>query len=388
MRTDAVRKAEELTDLLRSEAPRLDAEGLFPEKGLRALRDCGLMGLLVPHRYGGLDGDLGDLADVAQILAGGCLSTALIWAMHCQQVDVLVRHAEPALAGRLLPRVAAGELYLASITTEPGKGGHLLSAEAPLHEAGEQLRVSREAPVVTGGRYADGFLVTMRSGTGARPNDVRLVYLDRRQAVVEDGRSWNALGMRATQSGGLRLDGCVPAAQLVGEPGAFRAIAVESMIPAGHIGWAACWLGVARSALHDVIGLIRSPARPRGLDPRSDLVQERVAQVRIDLELVSAYLNRVVAEVSAARAEGCPVDAEGIQIHLNTLKVAAARLTFQAVDRLVQLAGLSVGYLKDSPIPLERHFRDLRSASLNNADDRLLTATGALTLLDRAAHLA
>jgi acyl-CoA dehydrogenase len=117
-------------------------------------------------------------------------------------------------------------------------------------------------------------------------------------------------------------------------------------------------------------------------------VQERVAQVRIDLELVSAYLNRVVAEVSAARAEGRPVDAEGIQIHLNTLKVAAARLTFQAVDRLVQLAGLSVGYLKDSPIPLERHFRDLRSASLNNADDRLLTATGALTLLDRAAHLA
>jgi acyl-CoA dehydrogenase len=388
MRTDAVRKADELTDLLRSEAPRLDAEGLFPEKGLRALRDCGLMGLLVPHRFGGLGGDLGELAEVAQVLAGGCLSTALIWAMHCQQVDVLVRHADPDLAGRLLPRVAAGELYLASITTEPGKGGHLLSAEAPLHHAGEDLRVLREAPVVTGGRYADGFLVTMRAGTDARPHDVRLVYLDRHQAVLEDGRPWNALGMRATQSGGLRLDGSVPADQLIGEPRAFRAIAVESMIPVGHIGWAACWLGAARSALHDVVGLIRSPARPRGLDPRSDLVQERIARVRVDLELVSAYLNRVVSEMSAARAEGRATDTEADQIHLNTLKVAAATLTFRAVDRLVQLAGLSVGYLKDSPVPLERHFRDLRSASLNNADDRLLTAIGALTLLDRAAHLA
>ena len=68
-------------------------------------------------------------------------------------------------------------------------------------------------------------------------------------------------------------------------------------------------------------------------------------------------------------------------------RVVAAELTFRAVDRLVQLTGLATGYLRTSPIPLERHFRDLRSASLNYANDRLVTASGALSLMDRSVRL-
>jgi acyl-CoA dehydrogenase len=58
------------------------------------------------------------------------------------------------------------------------------------------------------------------------------------------------------------------------------------------------------------------------------------------------------------------------------------------VDRLVQFAGLSRGYARNSPMPLERAFRDLRSASLNYSNDRLLTAIGSLQALDRPVRLA
>lgn len=53
----------------------------------------------------------------------------------------------------------------------------------------------------------------------------------------------------------------------------------------------------------------------------------------------------------------------------------------------MQLTGLSVGYRKDSPIPLERIYRDLRSASLNYANDRLWTSVGEHSVLDRGAGL-
>ncbi|MEU5306063.1 acyl-CoA dehydrogenase family protein [Streptomyces noursei] len=130
-RTDLLAAVDAVLPILVDEARSVDAEAGFPEAGLAALRGSGLLGLLVPRNHGGLGGDVGDLVAVAQRLASGCLSTAMIWAMHCQQSDALVRYAAPDLQDVLLPRIARGELYLASVTTEPGKGGHLLTGQSP-----------------------------------------------------------------------------------------------------------------------------------------------------------------------------------------------------------------------------------------------------------------
>ncbi len=374
--------------VLREHAAEVDTEARFPVSGLQALAERGLLGLLVPTDYGGMGGDLDDLVEIAQVLAGGCLSTAMIWAMHCQQTDALVRFATPELRERVLPRVARGDVYLASVTTEPGTGGHLLRNDSPLQEAAHGLRLDRVAPVVTGGEHAQGFLITMRSSEEAPQNEVSLVYADRDQLDIALRGDWDTLGMRGTRSVGLKLSGVVPETQMVGKSGEFRTIAAESMAPVGHLAWAACWLGAARGALADMVGLIRSGDRPRGVDVQSELTAERLARVRMDLELVGAYLHRVRDEVLALRGVDATLSAPPTQIHLNTLKVAAAELTFRAVDRMVQIVGLSLGYRRDAAIPLERHLRDLRSASLNYANDRLLTATGALTLMDRAVRLA
>jgi acyl-CoA dehydrogenase len=311
----------------------------------------------------------------------------MIWTMHCQQVDAVVRMGGRSLREDLLPRVAAGKAYLASITSERVKGGHLLSAHAPIRHEGDELYLERDAPVVTGGADADGFLMTMRAAEDALPHQVSLVYAAREQVDVTYTGDWDPLGMRGTHSVALRLTGRVPPSQVIGEPAGFSTVAVESMIPLAHIGWSACWLGGARGALRDVVSEIR---RPGGwaVDLDSELVRERLARVRVDLELVSGYLHQVCAEVMAARAAGRSLGDTATQIHLNVLKVAAAENTFRAVDRLVQFAGLSRGYARNSSMPLERTFRDLRSASLNYSNDRLLTAIGSLQALDRPVRLA
>ncbi|WP_019067356.1 acyl-CoA dehydrogenase family protein [Streptomyces hokutonensis] len=387
-RTSLAETAEKLLPILKEESLSTDRNAAFPEAGLQALRESGLLGLLVPEEYGGLGADLDGLVQIAGQLAGGCLSTAMIWAMHCQQSDAVVRFASSELKRQLLPRIAGGEVYLASVTSEPGKGGHLLTSEAALQHEVDTLTLHRAAPVVTGGQHADGFLITMRASPEAPANQVTLVYADRDQLDITARGEWDTLGMRGTESLGFELQGSVPASQTVGEPGGFQRIAVESMAPIGHLAWAACWLGAARAALGGLVELIRSPGRPSTMDVRSELVSERLARIRMDLELVSAYLHRVRDEVMELRAAGESLGATPVQIHLNTLKVTAAELTFRAVDRMVQLAGLRVGYNRQSPLPLERHLRDLRSASLNYANDRLLVVSGALTLLDRTVRLA
>jgi acyl-CoA dehydrogenase len=361
-----------------------DERAEFPVAALAALRASGLMGLLVPGEYGGLGGSLGDLAAVAQALAGPCLSTAFIWAMHCQQVATIAAHAEPALKERLLPRIAAGEVYLASVTSERGTGGYLLTSLAPLAGDTGRLIIERDAPVVTGGEHADGFLITMQALGSTSPAAVTLVYAGREQLETSTYGDWNPMGMRATRSVGMTLSGEVPATAVIGGQGGFRPVAVQTFIPAGHIGWAATWLGSAGAALRAIIEMVRTPSGRKQLDPNSESFRHQVARVRIDLDLVSALLRQVIAEVEQP---GTNIEAPACQLRLNGLKVAASELCLGAVDRMIQLTGLRHGYMRDSPLHLERAFRDLRSASLNYANERLLSANGALALLDRDVHL-
>ncbi|MEH0935376.1 acyl-CoA dehydrogenase family protein [Micromonospora psammae] len=370
--------------VIRDEAAKIDEQAVFPTGGLAALRDSGLMGLLVPAEYGGLGGDLDDLVEVAVALAGECMSTAMIWAMHGQQVAALVAHGTERLRAELLPRIARGEVYVASVTSEKGKGGHLLTAHAPLHRRDGALHLDRDAPIVTGGEHADGFLITVRDAPDAPPDAVSAVYADRSQLEVGTSGSWNPLGMRGTHSGALHLSGRVPDHHLVGSPGQFRTVAVRTFAPAGHVAWAACWLGAARGALRDVLGLLRSPAGRRQFDLGSELLRARLARVRMDLDTMSALLAQCLRDLAGdADPEAVPV-----QLRLNALKVFTAERSFASVDLLVELTGLRHGYLRDAPLALERRFRDLRSASLNYANDRLLSANGTLALLDRGVSLA
>ncbi|MGF7235298.1 MAG: acyl-CoA dehydrogenase family protein [Frankia sp.] len=380
-------RARAVAEIVRSDARATDESATFPDRGLAALRNAGLLGLLVPVEYGGRGGDLAAVVDVARELGGACLSTALIWAMHTQQVAVLVGSATPALRARLLPRVARGEVYIASVTSERGKGGHLLSARQPLSAGPTGYHLDRDAPVVTGVTVADGFLVTMRAGDDAPETSVSLVYVDREQAEVTVTGSWDPMGMRGTESRAARIVADVPADQIVGGAGEFRRTALHPFVTAGHLGWAASWLGTAQGVFREVVAMLRSPGQRKGFDLDSDLLRSRLARVRMLLDATGAFVSAVVtdaAEVDAGRLD--PED-PAFQLHVNGLKIAASEFTFDAVNQLIEAVGLRHGYLRDSGVPLERAFRDLRSATLNFSNDRLLVANGWLSLLDRDVRL-
>jgi acyl-CoA dehydrogenase len=380
--------ATNLAPTLRRNASEIDRLARFPKENLNALRESGLLGLLVPRRDGGLGGNLADLVEVAGILAGGCLSTALIWAMHCQQVDVVLRFGSSELREKLVPRIAGGESYLASVTSGRGTGGHLLTSEEALKPTRDGWHLDRDAPVVTGGLEADGYLVTMRADPEASDKEITLVYLDRSAVEVVRRGVWDPMGMRGAESPAIQLRGEVRRWQVVGEAGSFRDIATESVIPLAHIGWSACWLGAAREAFRSVIALYGHRDAPRTFDVRSDSFTARLGRIRIDLELIGAYLQLCVAEVENFRSNNDGMANASTQVHLNTLKVVASELSFRVVDHLIELVGLRLGYQRDSPLPLERLFRDLRAASLNYGNDRLLTAIGRLCLVDRAVTIA
>ncbi len=382
--TDAILASARLvTKVLRDEAAAADETASFPVGSLDALRQSGLLGLFVPERFGGLGGDLRTFVALAGELSGACLSTGMSWAMHNQQVAALVHAATPELQSRLLPRIAAGAVYIASVTSERGKGGHLLSAVQPVQPCAAGLRIERNAPTVTGIRVADGFLITMKSSPEAPTSSVSLVYVDRAQAEITITGGWNPMGMRGTESFGADIVAEIPADQVVGGSGEFRRIALHPFVTVGHIGWAACWLGAARSVFHQFVGMLRAPKHRKAYPVGNDLFGARLAEIRLLLDTASAFLGRVVDEVEELDRTGGDPEDPAFQLHVNGLKVVVSDLSFKAMNQLMEIAGLRHGYLRDSALALERVFRDMRAASLNYSNDRLLVANGWLTLLDR-----
>jgi acyl-CoA dehydrogenase len=193
--------------------------------------------------------------------------------------------------------------------------------------------------------------------------------------------------MRATENVTIQLSGVVAADQIVGGLGGFRRVAIEAFAPIAHLGWSAIWLGAARAAFSDLLREIRAGGRIR-VDTRSPLTAARIAAIRTRLEVVSSYLHTTLAEVTDRLERGLSLEPAAVQVHLNTLKIVAAQETYAAADDMVALSGIRMGYLKGSPIALERLLRDLRAASLTYDDSRLQVANGNLSLLDPAVSLA
>ncbi|MFF0630223.1 acyl-CoA dehydrogenase family protein [Streptomyces sp. NPDC004296] len=370
-----------LADVLaaaRENAPSADVEAAFPTAVMDRLRTTRLLGLVVPTRYGGPGGTVDDVLAVSHALSRECTSSGMIFAMHSQQVEAVVRYGPPRLAERLLPRIARGEVYLASVTTEVGNGGYLLSAGEAVENLGDTLRVQRMAPVVTGGEYADGYLISMRADTEAAQNQVSLVYADAQDLTAEPLGGWNPLGMRATRSVPMRFDGAVPHGNVIGGSGRFREIVTETFGPLAHLGWSACWLGTAAGALARTVAWLRSPAERKRRDMTSDLLRSRLSHIRQRLDLVHALIAHGADVYKTSQSP----QAAPYQLLMNAVKLTASQECLAAVNDLIELAGMRHGYLKNSELGLERAVRDLRSAALNYSNDRLHAVDGAMALLD------
>ncbi|MEU6548751.1 acyl-CoA dehydrogenase family protein [Streptomyces sp. NPDC046915] len=376
---DAVEK--ELADCARD----VDADGDPEGRVVSLLRSHRLLAHQVPEELGGLGGGLTELVALAHRIGGVCPGAGVLWVMHCQQVAILRDHAPQPLRDRVLREVAARQLLLGSVTTEPRKGGHVLTAHAAARVDGDTVAFRRAAPVVSGGAHADAFLLSLRRAPDAAPDDVLLVYADRTQCGATVLGPLDLLGMRAAGNVAMEFEGRVPAGQVIDPEGGFTRVTMRTLAPLGHLGWAACWIGAARRALRQVVELLRA-----GTLTRTDSAYHALARARARIDSAEALVLAALGEhrglTEGGDRDGARLDSPAFQILVNNVKMTASQETYAAVDALLGLAGLAWGYRRDGGTDLELLFRDLRAAPLMYGNDRLAGASGRLAVMDRTAQ--
>ena len=379
--------AEKLSRQLASRAGEHDRDGSYPFEAIDALKAAGYFAAPVPVELGGLGvSSAHDLVVASSRLARGDASVAIGVNMHLVAVLNMERRRQVALAAGAERRARA----FASSLEQIARDGVVLAAAGS--ERGQDL--TRPATVATrtdSGWRIDGRKVFCTMSPAATDLYVAVTYADEdgieRYAyamvptdtpgvVVHD--DWDALGMRASGSNSITLEGVeLPES---GVRGGFRAgdpvSYMERNLVAGLF-HAAASLGIAESAdaiaRHGVAGHINGAARPR----------IQVAENTIDLAASRAVISRAAALIDEHRAanpasEGTAEELGALFAEAQAAKAFVNDAAARVVDRALALSG-GAGYLNGSP--LARAYRDVKAGSFMHP----LGANRAYDYLGRAA---
>lgn len=356
----------------------VDREARFPRESFAALRQEKLLSAFVPRELGGMGCSITDLSAVCEALGQYCASTAMVFAMHQIQVACLVRHGRSEFFRDYLRELVAGQLLLASATTEAGIGGDVRSSLCAVEQDGGRFRLEKNAPVISYAEDADAILVTARRSPDAAASDQVITLIRKGDCTLEMTTGWDTLGMRGTCSLGYRLRADAPIEQLVPQP--YAELSSQTMLPFSHIVWTSLWLGIATDAVNRARTFIRAEARKKpGVTPPGAL---RLAEVVSVLQTMRTNIGFSARDYEELMDNPEALTGIGFAIRMNNLKIASSQLVVEVVGQALLICGIS-GYRVDSKYSLTRHLRDAYGAALMINNDRIYGANASMLLVHK-----
>lgn len=344
--TDIVALADTLGQQFAKSAQANDEADRFAADNYATLKSSGLAEAGVPRELGGGGASIAELAEMLRVLAHHCSSTALAFAMHTHQVAIPAwrwQVQKVAAVEPLLKRIAAEKLILLSSGGSdwiPGSG------RAERVPGGYRITARK---VFTSGALAGDLLMTSAIAQEDGEEPVVLHFgIPMNSPHVKVDQVWKTLGMRATGSHDVLIDGhVVPEAAVAlkrkaGEWHPLFQVIASIAFPLVY----SAYLGVAESAC----GIALEIARKRRPD-------HHVTQLagRMQTELRGAQLGRAAMLDVTARGG---FSAETV----NEVMMAKALVTnhaIRAAELAMEAAG-GAGFYRSAG--LERRFRDIQGA--------------------------
>jgi acyl-CoA dehydrogenase len=370
-------RAEKVAVVAATHAAAVDAESRFPKEAIDAARAERLLSVAVPPELGGEGANTSDVVDICYMLGRNCASTAMIYAMHQTKVACLVRHGRASpWHQRLLRRLCADQLLLASSTTEGRAGGDVRNSSAPIEWRDSRITLERQATVISYAEAADGIVTTARRSPEAASSDQVLVAFLKEDYALKRLNGWDAFGMRGTCSDGFALSAAGSAEQIL--PVGYDKIHPQTMMPFAHLAWSGAWAGIAAAAVDRARAFVRKAAHGAGgtMPPGAQHLTRANASLRTLRSVIVAALQRF----EAAASDPAALESIDFQTGMNMLKVNASELAVATVMSAMQACGLA-GYRNDGEFSVGRHLRDILSSPVMISNDRILANIAAASLL-------
>lgn len=353
-------------------APRvhaMDAAAKLDPDLIPQLFEMGLMGIEVPDSLGGagssfftaalvveelsrIDPSVGVLVDVQNTLVNNCL----------------LRYGSDDLRNRYLPRLA-GEVVGSYALSEAGSGSDAFALQTRAFDDGEAWRLEGRKLWITNGDEAGIYIVFANVDPDAGYRGITAFLVERDFAGFSVGKKEDKLGIRASSTVELLLDGCrVPKNNVLGDVGKGYKIAIETLNE-GRIGIGAQMLGLAQGALDHTLRYVQEREQFNRRISDFQGVQFQLAEMRTGIE--AARL--MVYNAARLKDAGQPFVVEAAMAKLFASE-AAQRIASKAID-------LFGGYGFTKEYPVEKLYRDAKIGTIYEGTSNMQLQTIAKYIL-------
>jgi SfnB family sulfur acquisition oxidoreductase len=358
----ALAAARELSASFARGAAERDAQRLLPHLELGELSASGLLGITVPGEYGGAEVRARTLAEVFRLLAAGDPNIAQIPQSHFVYLNVLRQVGTPAQQAFFFGEALAGKRF-----------GNAQSEAGTLHVQDYRTRL---LPHPDGGfvldglkHYSTGALFAHWIPVAAKDQDDRLVaaYVPADSPGVTVTDDWDGLGQRTTASGSVLLDEVrVPAEHVV--PTHLIYAGPQLHGATAQLLHAAIDVGIARGALSEATGFVRTRSRPwfeSGQESAAEdpLTIQRFGELEISTRAAEALLAEGARAIDTARVELTEADVASASVAVATAKAFADRAAIEVTNALFEVSGTRSALRS---LNLDRHWRNARTHTLHD----------------------
>lgn len=359
-------------------AARIDRTGEFPWSTIQTLGQEGLLSVMLPEDYGGMNGDLVSLCITTEELAKACGSTALTGLAHAVGVMPIMLAGDKEQQRRFYPRIADDNCLVSFALTEPEAGSDAAALTTKAELQGDHYVLNGRKRFITNGGVAAMHSVFVRTAPEPGHKAISCLVVENGTEGLIVGKKEDKLGIRGSDTSELVFENAkVPRENLLGREGDGWRLAMSTLnLSRPAIG--AMAVGIAQGALDCAIDYAKERVQFGQRIAEFQGLQFMLAEMAIQVEAARALVYRTAVLLNEKKMEtgGKSLAREGRLSAMS--KCFASDVAMKVTTDAVQVLG-GYGYMKDFPV--ERMMRDAKITQIfegTNQIQRLVIARALL----------
>lgn len=327
------------------------ASKLDPEL-IKQCFELGLMSIETPEEFGGAGSSFFNAILAIEELARVDASISVFVDVHNTLVtNAFIKWGSDELKKKYLPQIA-GEKVGAFALSEAGSGSDAFALKTRAVDKGDHWELNGQKLWITNGNEAELFITFATIDPAAGYKGITAFIVEKSFEGFSVGKKEDKLGIRASSTTELILDGCkVPKENVLGEVGKGYKVSIETLNE-GRVGIGAQMLGIAQGAFEAALAYTKEREQFGSALNSFQAVQFQLAEMAVEIEATRL----LVYNAARLKDAGKPFLKEAAVAKLYSSRCAEA-----VSSKAIELFG-GYGYVKDYPV--EKFWRDSKIGAI------------------------
>jgi alkylation response protein AidB-like acyl-CoA dehydrogenase len=332
----------------------------FPVDLFHKMGELGLMGILVPEKFGGAGLGYAEYITALEEISKVDGSIGLSVAAHNSLcTNHILQFGTEEQKEKYLPKLATGQWIGAWGLTEPNTGSDAGNMRTVAVKDGDYYVLNGAKNFITHGKSGNVAVVIVRTGAVGDSHGMTAFVIERGTPGFSAGKKENKLGMRASETAEMIFTDCkVHKSQVLGKEGDGFVQSLK-VLDGGRISIAALSLGIAQGAFEAALEYSK--------------VRHQFDQPISKFQGISFKLADMATQIEAARLltfRAGDLKNKGISVNKESAmaKLYASEVAVRVADEGVQIFG-GYGYIKD--FPAEKYYRDAKLCTIGEGTSEI-----------------